>query len=176
MAGARTRVVALHLGLIAALFAAQFALGEYHHTNVARIMVLAAYAVGYNLLFGYTGLMSLGHAMFFAAGMYGAGLGIYYLGFGAFSGFALGVLAALVLAALFGLFALVVAVTTAKQTPLAAIFLVIAALPWGFVLTWIVDATGIESLAFNYAFMAAGVAVNAAVLYALVSWLRRRGE
>ena len=31
------------------------------------------------------GLMSLGHAMFFAAGMYGAGLSIYYLGFGAWA-------------------------------------------------------------------------------------------
>ena len=100
------RVLALHLGLIAALFAAQFVLGTYHHTNVARIMVLAAYAIGYNLLLGYTGLMSLGHAMFFAAGMYGAGLSIYYLGFGALTGFALGVVAALGLAALFGLFAL----------------------------------------------------------------------
>ena len=83
MAEPRGRVLALHLGLIAVLFAAQFVLGEYHHTNVARIMVLAAYAVGYNLLLGYTGLMSLGHAMFFAAGMYGAGLAIYHLGFGA---------------------------------------------------------------------------------------------
>ena len=106
MAGSRGRVLALHLGLIAVLFAAQFVLSEYHHTNVARIMVLAAYAVGYNLLLGYTGLMSLGHAMFFAAGMYGAGLSIYYLGFGAFAGFGLGVLSAAGLAALFGLFAL----------------------------------------------------------------------
>ena len=105
-AGVDVRVLALHLGLIAALFAAQFVLGAYHHTNVARIMVLAAYAIGYNLLLGYTGLMSLGHAMFFAAGMYGAGLSIYYLGFGALTGFALGVVAALGLAALFGLFAL----------------------------------------------------------------------
>ncbi|MDE0456894.1 MAG: hypothetical protein OXI15_06345, partial [Chromatiales bacterium] len=64
----RGRVLALHLALIAAFFAAQFVLTDYHHTNMARIMVLAAYAVGYNLLFGYTGLMSLGHAMFFAAG------------------------------------------------------------------------------------------------------------
>ena len=106
MAGTRGRVVGLHVGLLALLFVAQFVLTEYHHTNVARIMVLAAYAVGYNLLFGYTGLMSLGHAMFFAAGMYGAGLSIYYLGFGPFAGFALGVLAALSLAALFGAFAL----------------------------------------------------------------------
>ncbi len=106
MPDARGWVLALHLGLIAVLFAAQFVLDEYHHTNVARIMVLAAYAVGYNLLLGYTGLMSLGHAMFFAAGMYGAGLSIYHLGFGAFAGFGLGVLAAAGLAALFGLFAL----------------------------------------------------------------------
>ena len=100
MAEPRGRVLALHLGLIAVLFAAQFVLGEYHHTNVARIMVLAAYAVGYNLLLGYTGLMSLGHAMFFAAGMYGAGLAIYHLGFGAVAGFGLGVLAACFLASL----------------------------------------------------------------------------
>ena len=104
--GTRARVLALHLGLIAALFAAQFVLGAYHHTNLARIMVLATYAVGYNLLLGYTGLMSLGHAMFFAAGMYGAGLSIYYLGFGAVSGFALGVACALGLALVFGAFAL----------------------------------------------------------------------
>ena len=30
--------------------------------------------------FGYTGLLSLGHAMFFAAGLYGAGLTIHYFG------------------------------------------------------------------------------------------------
>ncbi len=106
MTGTRMRVLLLHLGVLGALFVAQFFLGEYHHTNVARIMLLATYAVGYNLLLGYTGLMSLGHAMFFAAGMYGTGLGVYYLGLGAFSGFALGVLAALALAAVFGLFAL----------------------------------------------------------------------
>ena len=100
------RVLALHLAVVALLFLAQFALPEYHHTNVARIMVLAAYAVGYNILLGYTGLMSLGHAMFFAAGMYGAGLPVYYLGFGATSALGAGVAAGVVLAALFGLMAL----------------------------------------------------------------------
>lgn len=68
------RSLALHLGLIAVLFALQFVLPAYHHGNLARIMVLASYAVGYNILFGYTGLLSLGHALFFAAGMYGMGL------------------------------------------------------------------------------------------------------
>ena len=102
----RGKVLTLHLGILALLFIAQFILPAYHHTNVARIMVLATYAVGYNILLGYTGLMSLGHAMFFAAGMYGAGLPIYYLQFGAIQAFCAGVLVSLVLATVFGLIAL----------------------------------------------------------------------
>ncbi len=100
------KVLTLHLGILALLFIAQFILPAYHHTNVARIMVLATYAVGYNILLGYTGLMSLGHAMFFAAGMYGTGLPIYYLQYGAIQAFCIGVLLTLVLATLFGLIAL----------------------------------------------------------------------
>ena len=100
------RVLALHVALIGILFLAQFALPEYHHTNVARILVLSVYALGYNVLLGYTGLMSLGHAMFFAAGMYGAGLPVYYFGFGAPMALASGVLCGIVVAALFGLMAL----------------------------------------------------------------------
>ena len=61
--------------VIALLFALQFVLPDYHHGVLARVMVLAVFAMGYNLLFGYTGLLSLGHAMFFAAGLYGAGAG-----------------------------------------------------------------------------------------------------
>ncbi len=68
------RSLAIHGALLALLLGAHFVLPAYHHGNVARIMVLATYAMGYNLLFGYTGLLSLGHALFFAAGMYGLGL------------------------------------------------------------------------------------------------------
>lgn len=100
------KILALHLGIVLVLLAAQFVLPPYHHTNAARIMILATYAIGYNVLLGYTGLMSLGHAMFFAAGLYGAGLPVYYLGFGAGEAFALGVVSTMVLATLFGLMAL----------------------------------------------------------------------
>lgn len=100
------QALALHLAVIGALFLLQFVLPAYHHTNVARIMVLAVYALGYNVLLGYTGLMSLGHAMFFAAGMYGAGLPIYYLGFGASAGLLAGVGCGVALAVAFGLLAL----------------------------------------------------------------------
>jgi branched-chain amino acid transport system permease protein len=73
---------------------------------LARIMVLAAYAVGYNVLLGYTGLMSLGHAMFFAAGMYGTGLTVHHLGFGVAAGFLAGAVAGLAVAGLVGLLTL----------------------------------------------------------------------
>ena len=75
-----TRAYALHLAVIVALFAIQFALPAYHYGNVTRIMLYAVFAIGYNILLGYTGLLSLGHALFFAAGAYGAGLAAHWWG------------------------------------------------------------------------------------------------
>lgn len=100
------RVWALHGAVIALLFGLQFVLPAYHHTSLARILVMAAYAVGYNLLLGYTGLLSLGHAMFFAAGLYGAGLTVHHLGFGVVTGFLAGTGAGFLLALAVGLIAL----------------------------------------------------------------------
>ncbi len=96
----------LHLGVLVLLAGLQLVLPPFHHGMLARIMVLAAYAAGYNLLLGYAGLMSLGHAMFFAAGMYGTGLSIHYLGVGVATGFLLGVVAGLAVAAAVGLITL----------------------------------------------------------------------
>jgi branched-chain amino acid transport system permease protein len=100
------RALLLHLGLLALLFAGHFVLPAYHHGNLARVMVLASYAMGYNLLFGYTGLLSLGHALFFAAGMYGMGMGVQHLGLGAGGGFALGLVAGASVSALVAVLAL----------------------------------------------------------------------
>ena len=80
----------IHGRVALAVFGLQFVLPPFHHGMLARIMVLATYAMGYNVLLGYTGLMSLGHAMFFAAGLYGTGLGVYYLGFGPIEALAAG--------------------------------------------------------------------------------------
>jgi branched-chain amino acid transport system permease protein len=104
--GSAQRSWLLHLGVIALLLGLQFVLPAYHHTNLSRIMVMASFAIGYNVLVGYTGLLSLGHAMFFAAGLYGAGLTVHYLGFDPVSGFAAGVLAGLALSVAVGLVAL----------------------------------------------------------------------
>src|SRR6185369_17816145 len=72
----------------------------------ARVLVLAVFAMGYNLLYGYAGLLSLGHAMFFSAGLYGAGLTMQHLGWGVPAGFAAGVAAGAVLGLAIGVLAL----------------------------------------------------------------------
>ncbi len=89
-----SRTTALHFGTLLVLVALFFVLPAYHVGAFSRIMVLAIYAIGFNLLFGYTGLLSLGHAMFFAAGMYGFGLSMNFGGLTVLPAFAVGVLAA----------------------------------------------------------------------------------
>ena len=100
------QVLALHLAVLGLLAGLQLLLPPFHHGMLARIMVLAAYAIGYNVLLGYTGLMSLGHAMFFAAGMYGTGLTIHHLGFGVAAGFLIGAVSGLAAAGLVGVITL----------------------------------------------------------------------
>jgi branched-chain amino acid transport system permease protein len=96
----------LHLALVAVLFSAQIWLSPYHTTNLARIMVLAVFAMGYNLAFGYTGLLSLGHALFLAAGMYAAGLPAQLWGWSAGPAFIAGIAGGGLMAAALGLLAL----------------------------------------------------------------------
>jgi branched-chain amino acid transport system permease protein len=98
--------VLLHAGVLAALLSAQAVLSDYAILSLARVMVLAVYAIGYNILFGYTGLLSLGHAMFFAAGLYGAGLSALHLSFGAPGAFLFGIGAGFALSLAAGLIVL----------------------------------------------------------------------
>ncbi len=102
----RQKIWLLHLGVIVLLAALQFVLPAYHRDVFARVLVLAVFAMGYNLAFGYTGLLSLGHAMFFAAGLYGCGLTMIHLGFGVPSAFAAGIVAGAALALVIGVLAL----------------------------------------------------------------------
>lgn len=100
------KVWTLHLALLAVLFTAQFWLSPYHATNLARIMVLAVFAMGYNLAFGYTGLLSLGHALLLAAGMYAAGLPAQLWGWTAGPAFIAGIAGGGLISAALGLLAL----------------------------------------------------------------------
>jgi branched-chain amino acid transport system permease protein len=68
-----------------------------------RVLVMALAATALNFLLGYTGVLSFGHAAYFGLGVYGAGLTIKFLVPSTFAGMAVGVLTAVVAAAIIGL-------------------------------------------------------------------------
>jgi len=70
------------------------------------ILIFGLYAVGYNLLFGYTGLLSFGHAALFGAGAYVTGIAIGEFNAHWLLGLVLGVAAAGALAAIMGALAI----------------------------------------------------------------------
>lgn len=100
------KLLALCLGVLVTLFLLQFVLSSYLVLALTRILILAIFAMGYNILMGYTGLLSLGHAMFFGAGLYAAGLSTYYWGVPLPGAFAIGIIASAVVSLIIGLLAL----------------------------------------------------------------------
>jgi len=67
-------------------------------------MILAIFALGYNILFGRTGLLSFGHAAFFATGGYGVALCSLHLSQHPLLGILVGIVAAAILALIIGFF------------------------------------------------------------------------
>jgi len=96
------RILVLHGTVLVLLFLAQFVGGDYVQLSLTRIMLLAIYAMGYNLLYGYTGLLSLGHAMFFATGLYVAAIGTTEAGLSVPTLFALAIFIGAVVALVVG--------------------------------------------------------------------------
>jgi branched-chain amino acid transport system permease protein len=71
-----------------------------------NILVLGLYAVGFNLLFGYTGLLSFGHAAFLGSGAYGCGIALVHFGVPWFGAILIGVLVSVFFAAIMGFLAI----------------------------------------------------------------------
>lgn len=71
---------------------------------VTRIMILAIFALGYNLLLGRTGLLSFGHAAFFATGSYGLAITSIHLTSNPLLGILVGVAVAAILSLCIGFF------------------------------------------------------------------------
>jgi len=95
-------VIAL-VAIVAALFVLPWIAGRYPIYLVMHILILAVFSLGFNLLFGYTGLLSFGQAGFFAVGAYGCAkilLVVPNLVLGIAGGVALAGIAALLLGAL----------------------------------------------------------------------------
>jgi branched-chain amino acid transport system permease protein len=71
-----------------------------------NILVLGLYALGFNLLFGYTGLLSFGHAAFLGGGAYGSGIAIVHYGLHPGLALVAGTLLATLIAAIMGVLAI----------------------------------------------------------------------
>jgi branched-chain amino acid transport system permease protein len=74
MTPARIAAVAALLGALALPWALQAAGADFYLGTASRILVYAVAATSLNLLLGYGGMISLGHAAFFGLGAYSTGI------------------------------------------------------------------------------------------------------
>lgn len=107
----QSRLVAtLLVAIVAALAIAPFALSGARALNTAAtICVFIVLAASYDLLLGYTGIVSFAHTMFYGIGAYGVGLALASFGatwWAVLSGLATALLVALMLALVIGLMSL----------------------------------------------------------------------
>ena len=91
--------LALTVLILIGLFAGRFTV-----YLTSRVMILSIFALGYNILFARTGLLSFGHAAFYAAGAYGLGLFSIHVSPHPLIGILVGVACACLLAAIIGFF------------------------------------------------------------------------
>ena len=73
-------VMVLAAVALALLLLPQFA-SAYFRSMLTEILIYGLFALSLNVLFGYTGLFSLGHGAFFGLGAYLAGFGMLQLGY-----------------------------------------------------------------------------------------------
>jgi len=74
------QLIARHRVLASALFLAVFPFVMPYEALAINILIFGLFAMGFNLLFGYMGLLSFGHAAFLGIGSYLTGIGIVHYG------------------------------------------------------------------------------------------------
>jgi branched-chain amino acid transport system permease protein len=103
LAASPRRLLAVGLPVLLGLVALPYAVPLYQTVLLSYGLTFAIAALGFNLLLGYTGLLSFGHSAYFGVGAYAVALIVKYLGITSMEAFALGgTLAAGLVAALFG--------------------------------------------------------------------------
>jgi branched-chain amino acid transport system permease protein len=133
ISGATSQTHARTLGLIvlAALIVFPFLVSNYPRALASEIFIFAIFAMSLDLVLGYTGLMSLGHAAFFGLGAYAVAILQMHLGLSGWIGVGAGVAAAALGAAAIGFFCVRTAGVTFLMLTLAFSQLVFSiALKW----------------------------------------------
>src|SRR6201992_2310915 len=95
-----------HRAGIASLVVLVFPLVMPFTALAVNILIYGLYALGFNLVYGYLGLLSFGHAALFGTGAYLCGIAIVHLGLPWYAAIAIGVVAGLLMAALIGVLAI----------------------------------------------------------------------
>ena len=90
--------------VLLALLALPFLMSDYPRALISEIFIFAIFAMSLDLLLGFTGLMSLGHAAFFGLGAYAVAVLGTQFGVNAWLGVAAGIVVAGCGAALIGFF------------------------------------------------------------------------
>ncbi len=96
----QTQQRVLYSLLLLALIVAPFA-GAYP-VFIMKVLCFALFACAFNLLLGFTGLLSFGHALYFGAGAYGLGLALKLVGVPLWPGVLIALVGGLAIAAFTG--------------------------------------------------------------------------
>jgi branched-chain amino acid transport system permease protein len=96
----------LHRASIASVVVLIFPLVMPFTALAANILIYGLFALGFNLVYGYLGLLSFGHAALFGTGAYFRGIAIVHLGLSWYAAIALGVVGGLLMAAVIGVLAI----------------------------------------------------------------------
>jgi branched-chain amino acid transport system permease protein len=95
-----------HRASLASLVVLVFPLVMPFTALAVNILIYGLFALGFNLVYGYLGLLSFGHAALFGTGAYFCGIAIVHFGLPWFAAIALGILGGLLMAALIGVLAI----------------------------------------------------------------------
>ncbi|MFC7398430.1 branched-chain amino acid ABC transporter permease [Chelatococcus sp. GCM10030263] len=95
-----------HRVLLAALFLLVFPLAVPFKALAIQILIYGLYALGFNLLFGYLGLLSFGHSALLGTGAYLCGIAFVHLGAPWYLALLVGVVAGMLIAAVIGALAI----------------------------------------------------------------------
>src|ERR1700675_2261795 len=87
-----------HRASIASLVVLVFPLVMPFTALAANILIYGLYALGFNLVYGYLGLLSFGHAALFGTGAYLCGIAIAHFALPWFVSIAVGILGGLMMA------------------------------------------------------------------------------
>ena len=90
------------VGLLFGLVLLPHFLTPYQRAVSAEILIWGLFAMAFDLLYGYTGMLSFGQAVFFGAGAYGLGFAVLRLRWGVWESLGFAVVVAAVLAAVLG--------------------------------------------------------------------------